>query len=250
MSAPEFLFGIHPVFEALRAKRRQVRTLFVAPKKREKRVSNICDLAEKAGVPITTVSENRLQDHAQNPRHQGIVAEVTPYPLSHINRLLDTAASLSEDPFFLIADQIVDPQNLGALIRTALAAGVHGVITPKDRCARPTPMVSKASAGALEHIQFSQVTNLSRTFQDLKAHGIWIYGLDHTAGNTIYTTTLTGPVAIVIGGEGKGIRPLVKNSCDQLVSIPQAGAISSLNASAAGAVALYETFRQRKMRKG
>jgi len=247
MKQNEFLYGIHPVMEALHAKRRHINILFLEEKKREGRFTQIRRLAEMDHIPVKMISNQSLRDYAQNSHHQGVVAEVGPYPLIDIDDLLAIDVLTSETPFFLIADQIVDPQNLGALMRTALAAGVHGIITPKDRSARPTPTVSKASAGAMEHTQLSQVTNLSRTLKDLKKKDVWIYGLDQTAEATIYTTTWTGPAALVVGSEGKGIRPLVKKTCDQLVSIPQKGPVSSLNASVAGAVALYEAFRQRQM---
>jgi 23S rRNA (guanosine2251-2'-O)-methyltransferase len=249
MNKKEFLYGIHPVMEALQAKRRSIDALFVDAKKREGRISQIFRLAEKEKIPVKALSEQVLCTYAQNDHHQGIVAEVGPYPLVGIDHFLDLKNLTAEEPFFLITDQIVDPQNLGALIRTALAAGVHGIITPKDRSARPTPTVSKASAGAMEHIRFAQVTNLSRTLEDLKKRGVWIYGLDQTAKATIYTTSWTGPSGLVVGSEGKGIRPLVKKTCDQLVAIPQKGAVSSLNASVAGAVTLYEAFRQRHLQR-
>ena len=247
MNKNEFLYGIHPVMEALKAKRRRINALFLDAKKREQRLSQIRRLADMEKIPVKTLSEQRLCDYAQNSHHHGVVAEVGPCPLVDMDQLLAMENVTAEAPFFLIIDQIVDPQNLGALMRTALAAGVHGIITPKDRSARPTPTVSKASAGAMEHIRMAQVTNVSRALNDLKKKDIWIYGLDQTAEATIYATSWTGPSALVVGSEGKGIRPLVKKTCDQLVSIPQQGPVSSLNASVAGAVTLYEAFRQRHM---
>ena len=143
-------------------------------------------------------------------------------------------------------DNIQDPQNLGAIIRTALCVGVDGIILPKDRSAQPTPSVSKASAGALEHINLARVTNLVQTIKHCKKSGLWVIGLQKDAGQSIYTGDLTGSIAIVLGGEQKGMRPLVKNNCDFLFSIPQQGPVDSLNASAAAAVAMYESFRQRQ----
>lgn len=247
MTSQEFLYGIHPVMEALEAKRRQITALFLEANKREGRLSQIRRLAEIGNIPLSTVSEDALRAHAKNSRHQGVAAKVGPYPLVSLSALLETCPSAAQPPLFLVADQIVDPQNLGALIRTALAAGVDGVILPKDRSARPTPTVSRASAGAMEHMRLCQVTNLARTLTALKEKGIWIYGLDPGAGSTLYTISWTGPVALVVGGEGRGIRPLVKKTCDQLVAIPQRGKVSSLNASVAGALALYEAFRQRNL---
>jgi 23S rRNA (guanosine2251-2'-O)-methyltransferase len=149
----------------------------------------------------------------------------------------------------LILDQIQDPQNLGALLRTALCAGVDQVIVPKDRAAGATPAVSRASAGALEHIRMSQVVNLANIIQELKERGLWVFGLDRDGRVSIYSTDFSVPMALVIGGEGKGIRPLIKKSCDDLIFIPQAALLNSLNASAAGAVVLYEAFRQRNLNR-
>ncbi len=144
-------------------------------------------------------------------------------------------------------DNIQDPQNLGAIIRTALCVGIHGVVVPKDRSASPTPAVSRASAGALEHIRLVRVTNLVQTIKHCKSRGLWVMGLQQNAVQSIYAADLSGSIAIVLGGEQKGIRRLVEKNCDFMVSIPQLGTLNSLNASAAGAVAMYEAFRQRNI---
>jgi len=157
------------------------------------------------------------------------------------------AAKAKGGPHFLILlDSVLDPQNLGAILRSALCAGIDGVIMPKDRSAPITPAVSKASAGALEHIYLSRVTNLVQTIKQCKNSGIWVMGLDKDADQSIYDGDMTGSIAIVLGGEQKGIRPLVKKNCDFLVSIPQLGAVDSLNASVAAAVTMYEALRQRQ----
>ena len=144
-------------------------------------------------------------------------------------------------------DQIVDPHNLGAIIRTALCTGIDAVIIPKDRAAYPTPAVSRISAGALEYVRVAQVNNMVRFAKALKDQDVWIMGLDQNAGQPIYTADLTGALGLVVGGEEKGIRPLVKRNCDLLISIPQSGSVGSLNASVAGAVAMYESYRQRTL---
>ena len=149
------------------------------------------------------------------------------------------------NPFLLLLDHIVDPHNLGALLRTAFCAGLDGVVITKDRSAKPTPAVSKASAGTMEHISLSRVTNMVSTIKTLQAAGLWVVGLDKHTGQSIYTSELTGPIALVIGSEEKGIRPLVKKNCDLMVAIPQVGNVDSLNASVAGGVVMYETYRQR-----
>ena len=177
--------------------------------------------------------------------HQGVAARVSPYPLAAVTDILQTAKGRDGKLFLLMLDNIMDPQNLGALIRTAVCVGINGVILPKDRSAPPTPAVSKASAGALEHINLTRVTNLVNTIKDFKKSGLWIIGLQKDAEQSIYAGDMTGSIAIVIGGEQKGIRPLVKKNCDFLVSIPQQGSVDSLNASVAAAVAMYEALRQR-----
>ena len=210
------------------------------------RVEPILALAAQNHIPIKRVSTAQLDTIARNRFHQGIGATVSPYPLVEIDDILNNLSSHQDPPFLLLLDSIMDPQNLGALIRTALCAGVGGIIIPKNRAASPSPAVSKASAGALEHMRVAKVTNLVNTIDLLKAAGIWIFGMDGAAEKSIYRAALTGPIGIIIGGEEKGIRPLVKQQCDEMLSIPQTGLVGSLNASAAGAILMYEAFRQRK----
>jgi 23S rRNA (guanosine2251-2'-O)-methyltransferase len=177
--------------------------------------------------------------------HQGVAAKVSPYRQFTVKDILQAEHEGGQKQFLLMLDNIQDPHNLGAVIRTALCAGVHGVIVPKDRSAPPTPAVSKASAGALEHIRLVRVTNLVQTIKHLKSRGLWIIGLQKEAKQSIYAGDLTGSIVLVLGGEQKGIRHLVKNNCDFLFSIPQQGDLNSLNVSVAAAVAMYEAFRQR-----
>ena len=236
----EILFGIHPVLEGLRAGRRRFSALYLALTRSGERSETLAAAAESRGVPVRRISPEKLRALAGSEFHQGVAAEAGPYPVVPMADLTDAS-----DPFLLIIDSVVDPHNLGALIRTALCVGATGVILPKDRAAAPTPVVSKASAGALEHIRLSLATNLARTLEDLKKKGIWISGMDVAGARSIFESDLTGPIAIVIGGEEKGIRPLVKRQCDYLITIPQKGPVNSLNASVAGAVVMYEAFRQR-----
>jgi 23S rRNA (guanosine2251-2'-O)-methyltransferase len=244
---PEILYGIHPVTEAIRAGRRKMLTLFLA-EKGSPRLASLTDLAGSAGIPVEKRSAADLNAMAGAGGHQGVAARVGPFPLPDLSapqQVTDLSDLSGGPPFLLLLDSILDPQNLGALLRTAVCAGVDGVILPKNRSAAPSPAVSKASAGALEHARLFQTTNLVRAMEMLKAAGLWITGLDRSGDRSIYRCDFTGPVALVIGGEEKGIRHLVKQHCDFLATIPQAGPIDSLNASAAGAVALYEAFRQR-----
>ena len=241
----EFLYGIHPVAEALAAGRRIFREVFVAADSSSKRLSIIESVAASKDIPVRRVAMTQLNRIVGDSAHQGTAARVGPYPLVNLITVLTQASGSDPSGLLVLLDTIVDPQNLGAIIRTALGAGVEGVVIPRDRAAGPTPAVSKASAGALEHLSLVQVTNLSATIRTLQGHGWWVYGMDRSAELSVFEVDLTGPVAIVIGGEEKGIRPLVKQSCDLLLSIPQRGPLGSLNASVAAAVALYEAYRQR-----
>ena len=244
MSKSEILYGIHPVTEALAAKRREIFEIYLAKAKDTGRLDKIVNMAGKLKVPIKKMESEKIRAIAGSDSHQGVAAKVGGYPFWDLSSLFEKETPFSK-PFVLILDHIVDPQNLGAMIRTALCAGLDGIIIPKDRSAGPTPAVSKASAGALEHIRLCRVTNLVNTIKSLKQKGLWILGLDASAKNSIYSADLTDAVGFVVGGEDQGIRQLVKKQCDDLIAIPQAGNFNSLNASAASAVILYEAYRQR-----
>jgi len=242
----EILYGIHPVHEALKANRRQLYEVYLAARKKSERLAQIQSLATSRGVAMKTVDTADIRALAGQPGHQGVAARVSPYEMVALSQLLETVpARGGAAPFLLVLDSVQDPQNLGAIIRTGLCVGVNGVVMPKDRCASPTPAVSSASAGALEHIRLARVTNLVQGFNWIKQSGLWITGLERNTAVSIYDTDLAGPLAVVLGGEQKGIRPLVKKNCDLLVSIPQYGPVDSLNVSAAAAVAMYEVLRQR-----
>lgn len=242
----EILYGIHPVYEALSTGRRRVYEIYLTKEKKTGRLGPIVSLAESRGISQQTIGTGDFKALVGPAVHQGVAARVSPYPLTALTDILQTVQAREGKFFLLMLDNIVDPQNLGALIRTALCVGIDGVILPKDNCATPTPAVSRASAGALEHIQLSRVTNLVPTIKLCKNNGLWIMGLQKDAEQSIYTGDLSGSIAIVLGGEQKGIRPLVRKNCDFLFSIPQQGPVDSLNASAAGAVAMYEAWRQRR----
>jgi len=242
----EIIYGYHPVRESLRANRRKIQTIYLGRESSGNREEEISGLAESNGIPVERVTADAIRSMSRTDHHQDVCARVSAYPVAAAEDLMMAHPTGEAPAFFLVIDSVLDPQNLGALIRSALAVGVQGVLIPKDRSAPPTPAVSKASAGALEHIALARVTNLSRTLDALKQRGLWIFGLEGTADQQIYGTDLTGPMALVVGGEEKGIRPLVRQHCDLLVSIPQCGPLDSLNASVAGAVALYEVLRQRR----
>ena len=240
----EILYGYHPVREALRAGKRELLEIYLPTGKSSSRAEEVVFLAETAHVPIKRVPMGRIESMSATDAHQGICASAGPYVWSDLFQLTKTAQG--GKPFLLLLDHIVDPHNLGALLRTAFCAGLDGVIITKDRSAQPTPAVSKASAGTMEHISLTRVTNMVSTIKTLKESGLWVAGLDKHTGQSIYSSDLTGPMALVIGSEEKGIRPLVKKHCDLMIAIPQVGDIDSLNASVAGGVVMYETYRQRE----
>jgi 23S rRNA (guanosine2251-2'-O)-methyltransferase len=182
-------------------------------------------------------------------KHQRITAQVSRYPMVDLPALLASAGAKTgpQAPFVLLLDNIIDPHNLGALIRTAHCAGMDGVVIPKDRAAGPTPTVASVSAGALEHIRLARVTNLANSIQYLRQQGVWVAGMAQGAAQSIFDADLTGPLAMVIGAEAKGLRPLVRQRCDLLLAIPQHGQVESLNASVAGGIAIYEAYRQRQV---
>jgi 23S rRNA (guanosine2251-2'-O)-methyltransferase len=241
----EILYGIHPITEALAARKRIFHEIYISREKESQRTADIVKKSIALKIPVKQLPIEQIQTLSGKDAHQGIAARVSPYPALSLSELLSDVFTRSTHPFFLLIDHVVDPHNLGALLRTALCAGVNGVIIPKDRSATPSPVVSKTSAGALEHIPLAQVANLVYAISDLKKMGAWIIGLDKNGSQSLFGSDLTGSIGMVIGGEESGIRPLVKKNCDFLAFIPQSGPVSSLNASVAGGVAMYEAFRQR-----
>ena len=241
----EVIYGIHPVFEALKAQKRTFYTLYVIKHKASQRIEDIVDMARLDNIPVEYLPRQKFNALTGIEAHQGVAAKVSPFPLLDLSDLLDKPSFARESNFFLLIDTIVDPHNLGALIRSALCASLTGVIIPKDRAAEPSPTVSKSSAGAMEHIRLASVVNMANAIRELKKNGMWIIGLDKDGERSIYENDFTGNIALIVGGEESGIRPLVKKNCDFLSFIPQNGPVSSLNASVAGAVAMYEAYRQR-----
>ena len=205
-------------------------------------ITEIVDEARAKKINLQSVDRRRLDDLAFN--HQGVVAEAAPYVYATLEDVIE-AARASEAPLVLVLDVLQDPQNLGSLLRSAAAAGAQGVVIPEHRAVGVTPAVVKASAGAIERLKIAQVTNLSRAIDALKEVGIWAVGLDAAAETHYDKADLNRPIALVVGGEGKGLRPLVRQHCDLVVSLPMPGAIESLNAAVAGSIVLYEVLRQR-----
>lgn len=242
----EVLYGFHPVCEALNAGKRSFYEFYTVKSKASKRLEKILSRAESSMIPVKKITPSQFHSLVGTEQHQGIGAMVSMYPLAEFSDIVGRSKAAGGNFFLLLLDNIVDPHNLGAIIRTALCAGIDGIIIPKDRSAPPTPAVSRASAGALEHISLAMVTNMANTINALKKKGLWVAGLDQCADRSIFDSDLTGSMAIIIGGEDKGIRPLVKKHCDFLISIPQKVPFNSLNASTAGAIAMYEAVRQRR----
>jgi 23S rRNA (guanosine2251-2'-O)-methyltransferase len=236
--------GRNPVLEALRSGR-TIDKLLIAKGSREGSIISIIRKAKDMGIVIQEVDRRRLDELSMTDgAHQGVIAFVTPYSYAQVEDILDLASARGEAPFILVLDEITDPYNLGSIIRTAECCGAHGVIIPKRRAVGLTPAAIKASAGAVEFMLVAKVTNISDTLESLKRHGLWIAGAD-VEGDSYTSKDLTGPMALVVGSEGKGLGRLVKQKCDFLIKIPLRGKISSLNASVATGVIMYEMARQR-----
>ncbi len=240
----ENIEGRNAVLEALRSGR-PIGKILVAEGSRPGPLQELRRLARERGVLVQEVERMRLDRMSLTGKHQGVIALALAKEYVTVDDILRVARERQEEPFLLVLDGIEDPHNLGALIRTAEGAGVHGVVVPKRRAAPLTAAVGRASAGALEYMAVAQVPNLARCIEDLKSRGLWVVGAD-PQGEQVYTDAdLTGPIAVVIGSEGKGIHRLVKEKCDFLVTLPMRGRISSLNASVAGSLVMYEIVRQR-----
>ena len=239
----EQIEGRHPVLEAMKANR-PMEVIYLLKDGKGEAFASIEYTAKEKKIEIQRVDRNRLDQLSEGRIHQGVIAIATAKPMVDVVDMILMAKERGEDQFLLILDGVEDPGNVGALMRTASAAGVHGLILREKRAAGITPATIKASAGAWEYLPVAMVTNISRTIQELKKQGIWVAGAD-MEGQIVYKSNLKGPLAIVIGGEGKGLSRLVREHCDFLLKIPMVGQISSLNASVAGGLLMYEAFRQR-----
>lgn len=246
----DLLFGIHSVWEALRAARREFETVYVTSGKLSKRLKMLLETAEMRQIPIQRLKSNQLDKLTGNRFHQGVGAKVGPYPFTGVDDLIARIQKAPPPPYLLLLDHVTDVRNMGALVRTAVCAGVAGIISTKHHAAPITPAVVQASAGAVEHAWIARATNMAAAIEKLKQNGLWIAGLDKAARQSLFEHDLSGSLAVVIGNEERGIRPLVKKKCDFLLTIPQQGAVDSLNASVAGGIVMYEIVRQRMMPKG
>jgi len=241
----EGLYGINPLLEALRAGNRDFDKVHVVKGTHGRGVEEIIEICRKDNIPVYFESRESLDRIAGTKKHQGIFAYVAAKGYSSVEEILSVAEKRGEAPFLLILDSIEDPRNLGAIIRTADGAGVHGIIIPKHRSSGLSSTVAKTSAGAVEHIPVSRETNLVRTIEFLQKKGLWIYGLELKGEKEYTDTTYDIPLAIVIGSEGKGIRESIRKACDVTIRIPLFGRINSLNVSVAAGIILFEIAKQR-----
>jgi len=239
------IYGVHPVQETIRAGKRRVETIYLArmPSSADDSVA----LAENAGIPITSSSVNEISSLTGSPHHQGIAARVGPFPYADLDELLFSQEAIQGPT--LVLDQVQDPANLGNIIRSAECLGARGVVIAKDRSVAITPVVEKVAAGASAHIRIIRVVNLVRAIDQLRNSGFWIYGTHQEGRRSLYSIDLSGRIAFVLGSEGKGMRRLVREKCDEVISIPIVGQTESLNVSQTAAIALAETLRQRIARK-
>lgn len=239
--------GRNPIIEALK-NNRSIEKIMVNKASKEGSIKKILAMAKENKVIIQEVDRHKLDEMSESHAHQGVIAITSDYRYYDLDEILEIPKEKGEDPFFILLDGITDPHNLGSIIRTADAVGAHAVIIPKRRSVQITPIVAKASAGAVEYLPVCKVTNIVNTIKTLKENGLWIAAVDMD-GYTFYQQNLGGPLGLVVGSEGEGISRLVKQNCDFTVSMPMSGNVTSLNASVAGGILLYEVYRQRNASK-
>ena len=246
MAKPELVYGLHTVQALLQQHPENVLDLFALQGREDERLNAVLAVAKQHGLSVQTVNRDKLDQMVGNGQHQGIAARTRPIPPRDDRDLMTLLDTLTVPPLLLVLDNITDPHNLGACLRTADAVGVHGVVATRDKSAGLTPVARKTASGAAEVLPFFQVTNLARMLAQLADAGVWRVGTALTPeAKPLYQAKLTGPLAIVMGAEGTGLRRLTRESCDELVYIPMAGSVQSLNVSVASGVALYEAYRQR-----
>ena len=240
----DIIAGRNAVMEAIKGNR-TIEALYIATGQTEGSINAIKKLAKEKKLVIKEVDKKKLDSLSGGAVHQGVVALVTPYKYCEVSEIIEYAKEKGEAPFIVILDELEDPHNLGSIIRTAELCGVHGIIIPKRRNVGITTTVYKASVGAIEHVKVAKVTNLNSTIDELKEQGIWVYGADIAGDEYSYEVDFSGPCALIIGSEGRGISKLTLKKCDKLVKIPMVGKINSLNASVAGGIMMYEVLKGR-----
>ncbi len=244
----DYIIGKNPVMEALRAER-DINKILIAESSQRGQMQQLIQLAKEANVIVQFVPKKKI-DQISDENHQGVLAYVAAYQYAEMDDLFAAAEKKNEPPFFLLLDEIEDPHNLGSIMRTADAVGAHGIIIPKRRAVGLTATVAKASTGAIEHIPVVRITNMARTIDELKERGIWIAGTDASGKQDYRQFDGTLPIGLVIGSEGKGMGRLVRDKCDFLINLPMAGKVTSLNASVAAALLMYEVYRRRHPLEG
>lgn len=244
MAQHEWLYGIHALEAVVNREPERLIELYVLKGRDDEKLRNIINQARRFGVAIQFCQRKVLDDKVNGEQHQGVVARAKPGRVLD-EKDLDDILSREDKPFILILDGVTDPHNLGACLRSADAAGVHAMVVPKDKSANLTPTARKVACGAAETTPLIQVTNLARTLRQLQEAGVWVVGTAGEAEQLIYDVNLSGPMALVMGAEGKGMRRLTRDVCDELIKLPMAGAVSSLNVSVATGICLYEIVRQR-----
>ncbi|WLD93509.1 23S rRNA (guanosine(2251)-2'-O)-methyltransferase RlmB [Alkalihalobacillus sp. AL-G] len=245
----DVIIGRNPVLEAIRSGR-DINKILIAEGAQKGSIGQVIQQAKKERVQVQFVPKKKLDTIVEGKNHQGVLAYVAAYDYADIEDLFDRAKKQNEEPFILVLDEVEDPHNLGSILRTADAVGAHGVIIPKRRAVGLTSSVAKASTGAIEYVPVVRVTNIARTIEELKERGVWFVATDADGDQDYREANYDMPVGLVIGSEGKGIGRLVKEKCDFLVSLPMEGKVTSLNASVAAALLMYEVYRQRKPHGG
>lgn len=240
----EVIYGKNPILEALRSGR-ELNKIWVAEGSKPQAVQSIYDEAKQRGIIVSQVPRAKLDQIAETKNHQGVVAFIAAYEYAEYEDIVERAGKNGRPPFLLLLDGIEDPHNLGSILRTADACGVDGVIIPKRRATGLTQVVAKSSAGAIEYVPVCRVTNLAATIDDLKEKGYWVFGTDASAKLDYRRGDFASPVVLVIGSEGKGVSRLIREKCDSLLKLPMVGQVTSLNASVASAILMYEVLRQR-----
>nr|WP_092073759.1 23S rRNA (guanosine(2251)-2'-O)-methyltransferase RlmB [Dendrosporobacter quercicolus]NSL47931.1 23S rRNA (guanosine(2251)-2'-O)-methyltransferase RlmB [Dendrosporobacter quercicolus DSM 1736]SDM66880.1 23S rRNA (guanosine2251-2'-O)-methyltransferase [Dendrosporobacter quercicolus] len=243
----DVIVGRNSVLEALKSGR-SVNKVLIAKGQRQGSIKEIIGIARDSGLIVQEVEIGKLNELSGGMRHQGIAALAAPVDYVEVEDILAKAAEVGEAPFLVLLDELEDPHNLGAILRTADAAGVHGVLIPKRRSCPLSATVAKTSAGAVEYVPVARIGNVAQTLKDLKQAGLWVAGADMAGDKAYYQADLTGPLVIVIGSEGKGLSRLTREHCDFLVRIPMRGKINSLNASVACSLLLYEALKQRELK--
>lgn len=240
----DLIIGRNAVMEVVKGNR-TVEALYISKGHMEGSINAIIKMAKEKKLVIKEVDRKKLDVMSGGAAHQGVIARVTPFVYSSVSDILDFAREKGEDPFIVVLDELEDPHNLGSIVRTAELCGVHGIIIPKRRNVGVTSTVYKLSVGAIEHMKIAKVTNINKTLDELKKEGVWIYGADIDGTEYSYEVDYSGPCALIIGNEGKGISHLTLKKCDKIIKIPMVGKINSLNASVAGGIMMYEVLKGR-----